>query len=108
MSQIYFEIIPVNKQYKSEFAEESLKLMQQINEVPCEYISHMVVTYHNGDTIFLEGEIIKHPIPISEEGVNSMARVMKDTVKSIKVYLDVELLESDVEDFASQLFGSGP
>lgn len=79
--------------------------MGQIKEVPGAYISHVMIYYHNGDSVMLPGEAIRNPIPVSGQGLNLLSGSIKDVVSHVKVFLDVEKLESDINVATSIILG---
>lgn len=76
------------------------------NHIPAEYIDHISVQYHNGNVVELSGNEIEFPIPanknVSSEDLDNIFKTMKD----VRIFLNTNKLEDDINKLVEELLGS--
>ena len=74
-------------------------------EIPAKYIEQILVQYYDGNTIELSGKEITHPIPLNK---NASWEKMEDSfkkMKDVKVFINTDKLEKDVNELVEQILG---
>lgn len=75
-------------------------------EIPAKYIEQILVQYHDGNIVELSGSDITHPIPLNRnaswENMESSFKKMKD----VKVFIDTDKLETDINEKVEQILGA--
>ena len=74
-------------------------------EIPAKYIEQILVQYYDGNTIELSGKEITHPIPLNK---NASWEKMEDSfkkMKDVKVFINTDKLEKDVNELVEQVLG---
>lgn len=75
------------------------------NEIPTEYIERIVVYYNNGTVVELSGEEISCPVPVNRGGsAEDMDEPFKK-MREVKVFVNTEKLEKDVNVLVDDVFG---
>ena len=75
------------------------------NEIPIEYIEQIVVHYMDGTVIELGSEEITNPVPLNRAADwNNMSESFKK-MKDVKVYVNTEKLESDINVKVEEYLG---
>jgi len=75
-------------------------------EIPAKYVEQILVQYYDGNVVELKGDEITHPIPLNK---NASMEAMQDSYKKmrdVKVFIDTEKLEQDVNEVVEKLLGS--
>jgi len=76
------------------------------NEIPSRYVEQILVQYYDGNVVELSGKEISHPIPMNKnvkwEGMGDTFKKMRD----VKVFINTEILEEDINGLVEQLLGS--
>ena len=74
-------------------------------EIPAKYIEQILVQYFDGNVVELSGSEIAHPIPLNRnaswENMESSFKKMKD----VKVFINTDKLEVDINEKVEQLLG---
>lgn len=74
-------------------------------EIPVKYIDHVLVQYYDGNIVELNGADITQPIPVNKganwEDMEDSYRKMRD----VKVFINTEKLEQDVNELVEQYLG---
>ena len=75
------------------------------NEIPVRYVEQILVQYYDGNIVELSGDELTQPIPmnksISWEKMEESYKKMRD----VKVYINTELLEKDVNELVEKFLG---
>lgn len=83
------------------------RILKEIDpvEIPSAYIEHILIQYHDGNTVELTGEEINHPIPMNKnypfEQMNEAFKKMSD----IRVFVDTQKLEQDINQIVERYLG---
>jgi len=83
------------------------RLVREIDasEVPATYIEQIVVHFNNGSTVELSGKEISNPIPVNRDGNwEEMGEAYKN-IKEVKVFIDTQNLETDVNGMVEDYLG---
>lgn len=74
-------------------------------EIPAKYIEQVLVQYHDGNVVEISGADLTHPIPlnrnISWDSVEDSFKKMKD----VKVFINTDTLEKDINEMVEKLLG---
>ncbi len=74
-------------------------------EIPPSYIQSILIQYHDGSIIELEGSALKYPIPmIKGKSWDRMEELFKK-MKDIKVFIATDRLEEDVNQMVEEYLG---
>jgi hypothetical protein len=74
-------------------------------EIPAKYIEQILIQYYDGNIVELSGSEITHPIPLNK---NTSWDIMEESFKKmrdVKVFLNTEKLELDVNIMVEDLLG---
>jgi len=74
-------------------------------EIPAKYIEHILVQYYDGNVVELSGSELTHPIPVNKD---ANWEVMEETFKKmrdIKVFINTEKLERDINELVEKYLG---
>lgn len=75
------------------------------HEIPVRYVEQILVQYYDGNIVELSGDELTQPIPmnkgISWEKMEESYKKMRD----VKVYINTELLEKDVNELVEKFLG---
>lgn len=75
------------------------------DEIPTDYIEKIVVYYYNGTIVELSGDEIEHPVPVNKQGnADDMDESFKK-MREVKVIVNTEKLEKDVNNLLEDLIG---
>jgi hypothetical protein len=78
----------------------------EAKEIPARYIEQILVQYYDGNVVELRGNELTHPIPMNR---NASWEVMEDSfkkMKDVKVFINTDILEIDINERVEQLLGS--
>jgi hypothetical protein len=68
-----------------------------VNEIPPKYIERVMVQYNNGKVVDLNGTELTKPIPITDgDSLEDMGDLFKK-LRDIRVFVDMDKLEKDVD-----------
>jgi hypothetical protein len=83
------------------------RLVKEVDavEVPSKYIDHITVVYHDGSVVDLRGDEINHPIPVNRSADKSALEESFKKMKDVKLFLNTEVLEDDVNAMVERLLG---
>jgi hypothetical protein len=74
-------------------------------EIPAKYIEQILVQYYDGTVVELRGDEINYPIPLNKnaswEKMESSFKKMRD----VKVFINTDKLEIDINDMVEKLLG---
>lgn len=77
----------------------------ETSEIPVEYIERIMVFYANGNIVELSGSEITHPVPVNRRGsAEDMEEPFKQ-MREVKVYIDTEKLERNINQLVELLLG---
>ena len=74
-------------------------------EIPSKYIDHILVQYYDGNVVELSGKELTYPIPLNK---NASWAAMEDSFKKmrdVKVFINTDTLERDVNERVEKLIG---
>jgi len=75
-------------------------------EIPVKYVEQILVQYYDGNVVELKGSELTHPIPVNRnasiEAMQQSFRKMRD----VKVFIDTEKLEQDINEEVEKLLGA--
>jgi len=75
-------------------------------EIPVKYIESIFVQYYDGNTVELSGSQLTHPIPLNKdmkwENMEDSFKKMRD----VKIFINTEQLEKDINELVEGLLGS--
>lgn len=77
-----------------------------VKEVPAIYVEQILVQYYDGNVVELKGNEITHPIPMNK---NISWNVMEDSfkkMKDVKVFINTDRLEKDINEAVEKILGS--
>jgi len=78
----------------------------EAKEIPAKYIEQILVQYYDGNVVELKGTEITHPIPLNK---NATWAAMEDSFKKmrdVKVFINTETLEKDINEEVEKLLGT--
>lgn len=75
------------------------------DEIPVEYIQHILVTYHDGSFIELSGNEISHPVPVNKNAKWEDMSELFNKMKEVKVFVDTVKLEHDINKLVEVYLG---
>ena len=84
------------------------RLVKEIDakEIPAKYVEQILVQYIDGSVIEFSGDELTHPIPTDRnslwDGLSESFKKMKD----VRVFVNTDLLEKDVNALVEKLLGS--
>jgi hypothetical protein len=77
----------------------------EAKEIPVKYIETILVQYYDGNVVELNGSQLTHPIPMNK---NPVWENMEDSFKKmrdVKIFINTEQLEKDVNALVEGLLG---
>ena len=75
-------------------------------EIPAKYIEQILVQYYDGNVVELKGSELTHPIPVNRhQSMEAMQNSFKK-MRDVKVFIDTEKLEQDINEEVEKLLGS--
>ena len=78
----------------------------EAKEIPVKYIESVIVQYYDGQTVELSGNALTHPIPLNKgttwEAMEDSYRKMRE----VKIFINTEVLEKDINELVENLLGS--
>lgn len=83
------------------------RLVKEIKciQVPPRYVRSVVVNYYDGKIVEIDGTYLSKPVPMSKDADwTNLDNIFKE-MKDLKVYIDVETLENDVNEEVEKLLG---
>lgn len=78
----------------------------EANNIPTTYIDHILVQYHNGSIVELKGDEIEFPIPVNKNPNGNDLENMFRTMKDVKIFLNTNKLEEDINKLVEKLLGN--
>lgn len=74
-------------------------------EIPTAYIDQILVQYYDGNIVELSGKDLTNPIPLDQQSTWSMMDVPFKTMKDVKIFINTDKLEKDVNEAVEKLLG---
>jgi hypothetical protein len=78
----------------------------EAREIPAKYVEQILVQYYDGNVVELRGDEITHPIPVNK---NATWEAMEDSFKKmrdVKIFINTERLEKDINAEVEKLLGN--
>lgn len=76
-----------------------------IDEIPTKYIENILVHYHDGNIVDVPGRDLVQSIPINEETDWDKMEVIFKKMSDVRIFLNTEKLEENVDDLVEELIG---
>lgn len=74
-------------------------------EIPAKYIEHVLVQYYDGNVVELSGNELTHPIPVNKDANWEMMEEAFKKMRDIKVFINTERLEKDINELVEKYLG---
>jgi hypothetical protein len=74
-------------------------------EIPAKYVQQILVHYHDGSTVELSGKDLEHPLPVNRSGSREEIAEHFKKMKDIKILIDTNILEQDVNAEVEKYLG---
>lgn len=75
-------------------------------EIPAKYIEHVLVQYYDGNVVELSGNELTHPIPVNKDANWEMMEEAFKKMRDIKVFINTERLEKDINELVEKYLGN--
>lgn len=75
------------------------------HEIPAKYIQQIQVHYHDGSVVELSGEDLDYPLPVNRKGSQIEVAEFFKTMKDIKILIDTNVLEDDINTELERYLG---
>ncbi len=75
-------------------------------EVPSKYVQQILVQYYDGNIVELKGSELTYPIPMNKNASWEKMEESFKKMKDIKVFIDTDALEIDINELVEQYLGS--
>lgn len=75
------------------------------HEIPAKYIEQILVQYYDGNVIELKGNELTHPIPVNKDANWSQLEHSFKQMKDVKIFVNTEKLEKDINEEVERLIG---
>lgn len=76
------------------------------SEIPAKYIEQILVQYYDGNVVELSGDDITHPIPMNKNASIEMMQESFKKMRDVKIFINTDVLEEDVNAFVEKYLGS--
>lgn len=74
-------------------------------EIPARYVQQILVQYHDGSTVELSGKDLEHPLPVNRNGSRDEIVEHFKKMKDIKILIDTNILEQDINAEVEKYLG---
>jgi uncharacterized protein (DUF2344 family) len=74
-------------------------------EIPPEYVEQVLVQYYDGNIVELSGEDLTHPIPLDQQSTWELMEESFKKMKDVKIFINTDRLEKDINEMVEQLLG---
>lgn len=83
------------------------KIVKEVDakEIPTEYVERIVVFYKDGNVVELTGEEITRPVPVNRQGNWSEMEDPYQSMKEVKIFVNTDRLEKDINCLVEQYLG---
>lgn len=75
------------------------------HEIPAKYIQQIQVHYHDGSIVELSGDDLEHPLPVNRNGSHEEVAEFFKKMKDIKILIDTNVLEDDINTEVEKYLG---
>jgi len=75
------------------------------SEVPSKYVQQILVQYHNGNIVELKGEELTQPIPVNKNASWEKMKESFDQMKDLKIVINTDILEKDINELVEKYLG---
>lgn len=76
------------------------------SEVPSKYVQQILVQYYDGSVVELKGEELTHPIPVNKAASSENMKDSFKQMRDVKVFINIDALEKDINELVEQYLGS--
>ena len=83
------------------------KIVREVDakEIPTQYVERVVVFYKDGNVVELSGNEITHPVPVNRHGNWNDMNDPYQTMKEVKIFVDTDRLEKDINSLVESYLG---
>ena len=75
-------------------------------EIPVKYVEQILVQYYDGNVVELKGSELTHPIPVNRHASMEAMQQSFKKMRDVKVFIDTEKLEQDINEEVEKLLGA--
>ena len=75
------------------------------HEVPARYVESIIVQYIDGTVVELKGDDVTNPIPMNKNAHIDQLKESFKKMRDVKVFINTELLEHDINKLVEDLIG---
>ena len=83
------------------------RILKEIDpvEIPSEYVDHILIQYHDGNTIEISGAEINHPVPLNKSSKSDSVEEYFKKMQDVRVFINIQKLESDINQTVERYLG---